>query len=87
MCLRTEKWNGCRAYEGRRDGARGRGQPALLNVVRRTLESLRLSRVHRDDGERGRAISQNSEQGIDVLVTDLVLPYEQALAQAVQIPA
>ena len=60
--------------------------PALLNVVRRTLESFDYRVFTATTASEAVRISQNAEQGIDVLITDLVLPYMngKALAQAVQ---
>jgi CheY-like chemotaxis protein len=60
--------------------------PALLNVVRRTLESFDYRVFTATTASEAVRISQNAEEGIDVLITDLVLPYMngKALAQAVQ---
>ena len=60
--------------------------PALLTVVRRTLESFEYRVFTATTASEAVRISQNAELGIDVLITDLVLPYMngKALAQAIQ---
>jgi CheY-like chemotaxis protein len=60
--------------------------PALLTVVRRTLESFEYRVFTATTASEAVRISQNAERRIDVLITDLVLPYMngKALAQAIQ---
>jgi two-component system cell cycle sensor histidine kinase/response regulator CckA len=59
---------------------------ALLTVVRRTLESYEYRVLTATTASEAMQISQNAQQSIDVLVTDLVMPQMngKALAQAVR---
>jgi PAS domain S-box-containing protein len=60
--------------------------PSLLTVVRRTLESYNYRVLTAKTATDAMQISQSADQGIDVLVTDLVMPYMNGkqLAQAVR---